>query len=611
MKRASVVLLVFATGCFNFERRVADCFDGGRCSQLVDGGALDAGGAEEDAGPFVPLDAGHFCVEQWCWESPFPHGTRLNAVAAFGSDSVVVAGEQGMLAEFRDGRWVSYQSLATPDDFWSTLWGTGPDDVFLAGSTRIWRRSDAGWSPRTLDNPEVWRSVTGTRGPGSQVFFGDNGGRIVRYERGNDRLVDVRRLDGAGVVDLEVAHGGQLFALAEPFDGGAQLVRVDGGALVFTDAGVTALFGNDSNLWLAGADSFSVDAELQFTPLLRAVNTGTGASSPVRVVTDEGIETLTGTTFGPDRTQQGVRAIDAAAGAIWAVGEAGLVLRSTSQSQWVDPTQSSLRDRVRALVAFGPDLVAVTDVGLLVRSTDGWISRLSGARFLDGVAFRNRLYVLRSDNTVLELTPSYMVERTFTPGATLARHLWVTAGGALVLVAVNGIFVKSPDATEFTFVTGGPVGGVAIGGSGDVVRVVTGAGAVFQLDFADQPPEAQQVTGVSIPDCSALTRFPSGWAYATGGRDGVGTAVEVFGDDDMRRSSISIPLAGGPVRAFAPSPKGVFAAARGIAEIPVVTGGEVRMLPTRVTNELETVIVWRGRLLAGGEFGTIIQGPAR
>ncbi len=605
MKRASLVVLVFTTGCFNFERRVADCFDGGRCSQRVDGG-------EADAGPFIPLDAGHFCADDWCWESPFPHGTRLNAVAAFGTDSVVVAGEQGMLAELRDGRWTSFQSLAAPDDFWRKLWGTSGDDVFVAGSTRIWRRTDAGWSPRTTVNGEVWRSVTGTRGPGSQVFFGDNAGRIVRYDRGTSRLDDVRQLvDQAGVVDLEVAHGGQLFALAEPFDGGAQLVRVDGGALVFTDAGVTALFGNDSNLWLAGADSFSVDAELQFTPLVRAVNTGTGVSSPVRVVTDEGIETLTGPLFGPDRTQQGVRAIDAAAGAIWAVGEGGLVLRSMSLSQWVDPTQSSLRERVHALVTFGPDLVALTDAGLLVRGADRWIQRLEGS-FLQGVVSQNRLYVLRSDNTVLGLRPDYTVEQPFVPGATLARHLWVTAGGTLVLVAVNSVFVKSAAASEFSIVTPPVVGGVAVGGAGDLVRVATGSGAVFQLDFADQQVEAQQVNGLSIRDCTALTRFATGWAFATG-REDVETAVEVVGDDGSRRR-FSIPLAGSQVKAFAPSPKGVFAAVRGIAEIPVLgsmPGGEVPLLPTRVTNELETVIVWRGRLFAGGEFGTIIQGPVR
>lgn len=612
MKRASVVVLVLTTGCFNLERRVADCFDGGRCSQPLDGGGSDGGGAEEvDAGPFVPLDAGHFCVEQWCWESPFPHGTRLNAVAAFGTDSVVVAGEQGMLAELRNGQWTSFQSLATPNDFWSKLWGTTRDDVFVAGSTRIWRRTDAGWSPRTLDNSDVWRSVTGTRSGGSQVFFGDSAGRIVRYDRGSDAIQTVRQLDQAGVLDLEVAHGGQLFALAEPFDGGAQLVRVDGGELVFTDAGVNALFGNDSNLWLAGADSFSVDAQLRFTPLVRAVNAGTGAIDPVRVVTDEGIETLTGTSFGPDRTQPGFRAIDAASGAVWAVGEGGVVLRSTSLSQWVDPTesQSPLRGTVRALVTFGADLVALSDSGLFVRGNDGWMPRLPGARYLDGAVFQDQLYVLRSDNAVLAVSRAYVVERVFMPGATLARRLWVTASGTLLLVAVNGVFVKPPAASAFSLLTGGPVGVRAVGGSGDVVRLVTGAGAVFQIDFADQPPQAQQV--LLVPDCTALTRLPSGWAFATGGREGVETAVEVYGDDNVRRGSFTIPLAGSEVKAFAPSPNGLFAAVRGIAEIPVMTGEPALLLPTRVTNELETLIIWRGRLIAGGEFGTIIQGPVR
>lgn len=609
MKRVSLVLLVFASGCFNFQRRVDDCFDGGRCSQLVDGGASDAGGAEEDAGPFVPLDAGHFCFEQWCWESPFPHGTRLNAVAAFGSDSVVVAGEQGMLAELRDGRWVSHQSLATLDDFWSNLWGTGPDDVFVSGSTRIWRRTDAGWSPRTVENADVWRSVTGTRDARGQVFFGDNGGRIVRYDRATDGLQTVRQLEGAGVVDLEVAHGGQLFALAEPFDGGAQLVRVDGGELVFTDAGVTAMFGNASNLWLAGAESFSVDAQLRFTPLVRAVTAGTGASAAVRVVTDDGVETLAGTLSQPEYAQPGLRAIDAASGATWAVGEGGLVVRSTSQGVWSDPTQS-LRGTVHALVTFGADLVALSDSGVLVRGVDGWIPRVPGARFLDGVVFQNRLYVLRSDNAVLALTPGYVVETTFRPGAILARRLWVSAGGTLVLVAVNGVFVKPPAASAFEFLTGEPVGVRAVGGSGEVVRLVTSAGAVFQIDFADQPTQAQQVPGLSMPECSALTRIATGWAFGVGGRDGVETAVEVVGNDDSRRR-FPIPLAGSEVKAFAPSPNGVFTAVRGIAEVPVMTGGEVRILPTRVTNELEAVVVWRGRLFAGGEFGTIIQGPVR
>ena len=610
MKRASLVLLVFVTGCFNFQRRVDDCFDGGLCVQPLDGGGgADAGGAD-DAGPFVPLDAGFFCANDWCWESPFPHGTRLNTVAAFGTDSVVVAGEQGMLAGLRDGQWVSYQASTPTDAIWGKLWGTGPDDVFLAGSTRLFQRTDAGWLVGSAANGNTLTSVTGTRGAGSEVFFGDSAGRVLRYRRDAGDLEEVVSLGTGGVLDLEVARGELLALTRVGSEDRRTLTRIDGGPAMSIDAGVFSMFGNTSNLWLAGDEGFSVDATLQLTRLSEPVSAGTGAITPPRVVTPDGIRRLEGSTFVRERDGDGVRGLDAAGSTVWAVGEGGLVLKSTSQGAWADPTQS-LRSGVRALLAFQGDLVAVTESAVLVRGVSRWGQRLSlvpPARFLDGVVFENRLYVLRGDDRVLVLGPDFTTEAQFSTGGTDSQRLWVTPNGTLVVVAGNGIFAKPRTESLFAPIAGAPGGGGALGANGTGGRGCGFMnGAVVDVDCGQSPASVTQVDGLSISECTAVTRFSGGWAFGTRG------LVELLDDRGARRS-FTIMDANSPVSGFAPSPRGLYAASSGIAEVPIGSsdGGTVpAFLPSRVSNALSSLVIWRGRLFAGGERGTIIEGPVR
>jgi len=77
-----------------------------------------------------------------------------------------------------------------------------------------------------------------------------------------------------------------------------------------------------------------------------------------------------------------------------------------------------------------------------------------------------------------------------------------------------------------------------------MVRVVTIDGAVFDIDFA-AAPQARQVSGLSIPGCRALARFPTGWVFGTGILNESDTVVEVVNDDNTRRS-FSITAAGRP-----------------------------------------------------------------
>lgn len=602
MKRASVVVLLLATGCFNFERRVADCFDGGRCVQRpgADGGP-DAGSEEElDAGPFVPLDAGFFCASEWCWESPFPHGTRLNAVAAFGDDALV-AGEEGMLAELRGGVWRSFQEQ-TPRIQWARLWGRSLDDAYAAGALQPWLSSDGGWHGVGQPQNQPFDAVTGDE---TRTFF-SNAGSVSRLE--GDQLASHAELsaDAGSVTDLMMAWG-QLFAVSATPVPTNFFGDVDAGVATPVD-GARAGFATDAGFWVTGDRSyFSPAAAIAFTEMMPAIRAGTGGPVPL-AATAEFVGRLDGGAFTNEYPAVGVNAMAHSGSTAWAVGEGGLVLRRRSGS-WTDQTGLPTRSTVWALLPFGDSLVAVTGAGeLLERKASSWeIKPRQALAPVDAVRDGSRFVVLNSDGRLVWFNAAFSQDRTVSLGPGLEPHkLWRSPSGTLVVTSKEGAFFMRASDMTFTPIAG-TNGAWGVSGRGEVARLCgVGGSMVVDVDLSASPPTAAVISGLEARECRALLPLPDGWAL--GGRDAAGSAFVVIVQDGRTVATVSFPTEQTWPSAFALTPGGLAVALNGIGLISLTSPpATLDVTESRIVNSLFALTVWRGRLFAGGGDGAIVQ----
>lgn len=602
MKRASLVLLVFATGCFNFERRVADCFDGGRCSQLADGGVLDAGRAEEDAGPFVPLDAGFFCANEWCWESPFPHGTRLNAVAAFGDD-VLVAGEEGMLAELRGGVWRSFQAQV-PRTQWARLWARSLDDAYAAGALEPWVRSDGGWRGVGQPADQPFSAVTGDE---TRTFFA-NAGVVSSFD--GQQLVEHAVLAPAvgNVTDLTLARG-RLFAVSVVPQPASFFVDVDAGVATGVD-GVRSVFTTDAGFWVTGDRSFfSPAAPIAFDEMMPAIRAGTGGPVPLGATVDA-VGALDGGRFTFEYQVSGVTAMAQDGATAWAVGEGGRVLRRRGGT-WTDLTGLPTRNTVVAIFPFGDALVAVTGAGeLLERSASSWeLKPRQALAPVDAVRDGSQFVVLSEDGRVVWFDAQFRQTQTLALNqGTEAYKLWRSPSGTIVATSNAGAFFKRAAEMAFT-----PIAGVGrargVSGRGEVARLC-GVGAaestVVDVDLSASSPSGAVLPGLEARECRALLPLPDGWAI--GGRAASGEAFVSIVRDGGTPSTVRFEREQTWPAAFALTPGGLAVALNGIGLIPLLSPpATLDVTESRIGNSLFALTVWRGRLFAVGGDGAIVQ----
>lgn len=610
MSRALLGLVLLGTSaCLDFERRVNDCFDGGRCVVMGDGGldgggGGDGGGGRADGG-FEPLLTPGLCADGWCWEAPLPHGTRLNAVFGDGDD-VLVAGDNGLVAERRAGRWRSWQSEMPSDIAWRGLWGRSRDDVYLAGAARAWHFTDGGWTSRATTATAL-TAVTGTP---AEVFFGDEMGRVYRLASNALELVSAT---GAGeVVSMRSAYG-SLFALTRSSYPATTLLKLDGGRLDFDAGALDSVFGWDNGLWLAGeqAISYSVSAALVATSLDAGLTAGSaGPMGAVRAAAGSTLGTLTGDVFTTESSGQWpVRAIHEGPSTTWAVGAAGLV-QQRRDGGWLDLVERPTFGEVRAVVPFEETLVAVTSTGeLLVRGPFGWRTRWSSlqAVFVDVAVDGADVYVLAEDQRV------FTVRRTGTtwaqsgnpvrfgqPMNVAAHRLWLTAAGTLVATSDEGLFFRRRGAASFTAVADtAQVWGLA--GKGEVVRAC-GATRFVEVDLSQATPVVGS-SGAAL-SCRAVLALADGWAL--GGR-------EVGGVPFVVRTADGATFVFRTEQAFVEDlelvPGGIAVAVNGIGLVPLgVPGSDLTPLPTRISQTLHGLATWRGRLFAVGDESAIVHG---
>jgi hypothetical protein len=115
VKRALLLTLAFASGCWNFQNDLSTCADAGGCR----GEARSDGGTSSDAGT---TDAGatftRFKTRSgWSWEYPLPAGGALPALLPIDADELWAAGTDGVLLHLLDGGWdVTHVSTERPTD---------------------------------------------------------------------------------------------------------------------------------------------------------------------------------------------------------------------------------------------------------------------------------------------------------------------------------------------------------------------------------------------------------------------------------------------------------------------------------------------------------------
>lgn len=600
MKRVLPVVLL-ACSCLDFEKRVATCFDGGVCASVdADAGVRDGG-----APAFVPFDAGFFCVDEWCWESPFPHGVRLDSVFAEGDD-LVVAGAYGMLAERSAGQWRSLQSQHSQELQWRNLWGRSMTDLWLAGDARAWHRTATGWSAVGTTFPLA--NSQAVAGSSTDVFF-SAGTDVFRLE-GTD-WIGFSTAPGE-VMSLSVAFGALHGAIRNnPSQVAGSVTNLATGTTWGFDAGATySLFATSTALFATGERTVQLDRTLQAQPLADVLRAGVEAEQQVFAANVEGVGSLRDAGFRLERRTPLVNAM-AAGRAVVAVGEHGLILERRDGG-WVDPTPTASRSEVVAFVERQDVLLAVTaDCELLSRGTSGWTSRtLLTERCADAVADGTSLAVLTVGGRLIIFDSTFVQTGSDSLGPGLeVRRLWRAESGAFIVTTATDVFVKPPGGLFAPVQALGGTGAWGVSGRGSIARVCGLAqGGLADLDLSRSPPVVTMVPLLRADDCRAVLPLSAGgWAIASRAQEYPHVLLVAV---DGTSKDVTINLQATFIEDLLETPRGIAVASDGYAFIngtnpPMI----VEPSNTRFA-DLGTLALWNGRLFVGGGGGSILQAAA-
>jgi hypothetical protein len=111
-----------------------DSHDDG-CGQILDCGACNApttcGGSGQPGLCGIPKEDLVCTNDGFCWENPLPHGNNIAALWASATDSVLAAGEHGLVQYWDGTRWVVVKIGSQRDLV--ALSGTSPSDIWAYG----------------------------------------------------------------------------------------------------------------------------------------------------------------------------------------------------------------------------------------------------------------------------------------------------------------------------------------------------------------------------------------------------------------------------------------------------------------------------------------------
>lgn len=137
--------------------------------------------ADSDAPPTarvegLPFSPGCRADDPWRWSNPLPQGQTLTAAWAVSERDVWAVGVAGTILHFDGNRWSCVPSGTTQD--LRTVWGSGPDDVWAAGTGRgpgtpeILRWDGRSWARVTFAAGQNVLAIGGT-GPSDVWVFSD------------------------------------------------------------------------------------------------------------------------------------------------------------------------------------------------------------------------------------------------------------------------------------------------------------------------------------------------------------------------------------------------------------------------------------------------------
>ncbi len=299
----------------------------------------------------------------WRWDGasliPVYTGARWRyywSVWGTGPDDVFVGGDRGAVVHY-DGHAWSQKKMGTAD--FDDLWGFAGDDVFAATDDGVFHYDGQQWSlihETTLNMSGIWGPTT------NELFVVGNSGMILHYKGGSWRDMTYRVTENS-LDDVWGAAGNDIFAVGSR----GVILHYDGSAwrpmVSHTKKNISAVWGN------SGQDVFAVT----WAPYGQESSILHYDGNDWQVV-DSGVK----------RTLTGVWG--SAPNNVFAVGDRGVILHYDGQT-W-SQMHSGVTDDLTAVWGSGPNniYVAIDDGDLLHYDGQAWTRvHLQGAKHLHAI----------------------------------------------------------------------------------------------------------------------------------------------------------------------------------------------------------------------------------
>jgi hypothetical protein len=419
------------------------------------------------------------CWSEWCWSTPLPQGNTVRTMWSAPGAGIWAGGDGGSVLRHDGQEW---QGIDLPGRNNPVIWGSGPDDVYVAIGGSLWRYAGSTFGsvalPATLSGA-VFRDLSGTAADdvwaatslGPAHFDGSAWALVAGVPQGFGNSV-------AAVATNDVWLGG-----INPAGNDAQLFHWDGMSwTLVAGAAPNALFGaGPGEIWFSALGSVYRGGLSGFSAVMDAPGADSGRSlfgtgpNDVYVMTTSGSaqhfdgQDWVSAGFG-DQTVYGGRGSTGTAaapgqawmggyyGRLWEIAGSGLVAQAPNISD-------AGRRQLRAVHSDGTNVYAVGN-GLVKLDasgeTDAWVvvENVLGLNDIWG-ASPDEMWVVGESDRILRFDGVATVLPT-RAAATNTQHTWnaVHGSSASDVWAVGSRGLTHYDGVSWSDVTSIAAGGV-------------------------------------------------------------------------------------------------------------------------------------------------------